>query len=178
MGGSSKQTATPNHREATNRRNSHEGVDPPVSRHKKPVRADSAEGKRALLVAAKTSLQPVQSLSEGAMGYFDHYTSTRPSYDWSRGDLVRLTKLCERMAEVDTITNLINEEGLTVINQRGTQIPNPLISVRDSLERICMAAERSLSVYSPMEGGKKSIVAEQAKQVEKLAGGGSDDLLA
>ena len=149
-----------------------------MARSKKPARADSAEGKRALVVAAKTPLRPSQSLSEGAMEYFLHYASTRPTFDWSRGDIVRLTKLAERMEEIDAITEALKIEGVVVVNQRGTPVANPLISARDSLERTVMAMERSLSVYSPMEGGKKALVADQAKEVEKLAARGDDSLLA
>lgn len=141
-------------------------------------RNDSVDGKLALVEAANTSIQPINEVSELALFYFSQYSSTRPSFSWSRGDIVRLTKLSERMAEVDRISELIKQEGPVVINQRGTQIPNPLLAARDSLERTCMATERSLSVYAPMEGSNKKNTFDQAKEVEKIQKSGDDDLLA
>lgn len=148
-----------------------------MSRAKKPARADSAEGRRQLLLASKTALQPTEELSERAQIYFNNYASTRPSYDWNRADLTRLTKLAQRMYEVDLITIMLTDDGLTVLNQRGTQVANPLIAVRDTLERTCCAMERSLSVYSPMEGSKKALVSSQAKEMNQLTND-KDDLLA
>ena len=85
--------------------------------------------------------------------------------------------MSERQAEVEEITKRIYEEGLVVINHRGTQIANPLINVRDQLERTIMAAERSMSVYAPMQGGKKENIYNQAKEAESAASK-KDDLLA
>ena len=140
-------------------------------------RNDSVQGKRDLLEAANTALAPVQPLNDSAQFYFEQYISTRPSFSWTRGDLVRLTKICERLAEVDHLSELIKEEGYVVINAKGTQIPNPLLTTRDSLERLAMAGERGLSLYSPITGSAKANTYEQAKEVERLKGSDDDDLL-
>ena len=141
-------------------------------------RNDSIEGKRDLLAATNTSIQPVQPLNDAAQFYFNEYIQTRPSFAWNKGDIVRLTKICERLAEVDHLSRLIKEEGYTVINAKGTSIPNPLMTARDSLERLAMAGERSLSLYAPITGSAKANVFDQAKEVERLSNEPDDDLLA
>ena len=140
-------------------------------------RNDSDSGKRLLVTEGTKALEPVKPLTDRAVEYFLLYTGTRPSYEWSKGDLIRLTSMSERQAEVEEITKRIYEEGLVVINHRGTQIANPLINVRDQLERTIMAAERSMSVYAPMQGGKKENIYNQAKEAEATADK-KDDLLA
>jgi len=142
------------------------------------IRNDSVKGKQAILDAAKNPTEPVAVLDEVAMYYFGLYSSTRPSFSWSKGDLVRLTKIAERCSEVDRLTEKIKQDGYTVINQRGTEIVNPLVGARDQLERTIMAAERSLSIYSPMEGSNKVNTHEQAKEVEKAQKADDSDLLA
>ena len=141
------------------------------------ARNDSAAGKQELMQAAKSPIQPVMPLAERAMFYFQQYAGTRPSFDWSKGDIVRLTKLAERQAEVDELSELVKMEGVVVRNNRGTPVVNPIVTARDQLERTIMAMEKTLSVFAPMEGGKKRSVYEQAKEAEQLVDNSGDDLL-
>ena len=142
------------------------------------TRKDSVAGKRLQLAEGRAALEPVQPLEDAAKYYFELYTSTRPSFEWSRGDLIRLTQLSQRMAEIDYITGQIKAEGLTVINQRGTPVVNPLVSARDQLERTAIAMEKSLSIYAPVSGGAKANMFEQNKEIDRLEKKKGSDLLA
>src|SRR6056300_915093 len=131
-------------------------------------RKDSAAGKALQLAEGRKPLEPVQPLNKQAKYYFDLYTSCRPSFDWSRGDLIRLTAISRSMAEIDALTAQLEAEGYTVANQRGTQIMNPILTARDQLTRTVMAAERSLSIYAPIEGGAKKNMFEQNKEIDAI----------
>ena len=140
-------------------------------------RKDSAEGKALQLAEGRKPLEPVQPLKPEAKYYFDLYTSCRPSFDWSRGDLIRLTQISRSMAEIDALTAQLEAEGYTIPNPRGTQIMNPIMTARDQLTRTVMAAERSLSIYAPVEGGAKKNMFEQNKEIDRQQSQ-ADDLLA
>ena len=150
-----------------------------MARTPKP-RKDSVEGKALQLAEGRKPLEPVQPLNDQAKYYFELYTSCRPSYDWSRGDLIRLTAISRSMAEIDALTAQLESEGYTVINNRGTQIMNPIMTARDQLTRTVMAAERSLSLYAPVEGGNKKNLFEQNKEIDAVeeAGAKNSGLLA
>ena len=148
-----------------------------MARVAKP-RKDSAAGKALQLKEGRAPVDPIKPLKERARYFFDLYISTRPSFDWSRGDLIRLTQISERQAEVEAFTAQLEAEGYTVINNRGTQIMNPIVTARDQLERTIMAAERSLSIYAPVEGGKKKNMFEQNKEIDRQSERPVDDLLA
>lgn len=145
---------------------------------RRKARNDSAAGKQELMKAARSPIEPVQELAERAMYYFQHYASTRPSFDWSKGDIVRLTKLSERMAEVDVLSEQVKADGVMVRNNRGTPVVNPAVTARDQLERTCMAMEKTLSVFAPMSGSKKQSVFDQACESESLKANNDNDLLA
>ena len=140
-------------------------------------RKDSAAGKALQLAEGRAPVEPIKPLADRAKHFFDLYVTTRPSFDWSRGDLIRLTLLSERQAEVEHLTRAIEEEGYTLINQKGTLIVNPILSARDQLERTVISMEKSLSIYAPVEGAAKKHMFEQNKEIDRQAGK-NDDLLA
>jgi hypothetical protein len=88
--------------------------------------------------------------------------------DWAPGDIIRLERLCGWMVEIDDITSALLDDGLVVINPRGNPIANPLISARTELERLCMAAEGKLHVYSPaLDGSGHKRNHNKMKEVSK-----------
>ena len=79
-----------------------------------------------------------------------------------------MERLCGWLVEIDDIKAAIKEQGLVVLNQRGTQIVNPLVGARDGLERLAMSAEAKLHVYSPeMSGSGHKRTSEKAKEVQR-----------
>ena len=61
-------------------------------------------------------------------------------------DLILLAKIVKMEADIHTAQLELDAVGLMVANKRGTQIPNQLISVIDTLERRQLAVIRSMSV--------------------------------
>ena len=59
-------------------------------------------------------------------------------------DLILLAKIVKMEADIRAAQMELDAVGMMVENKRGTQIPNPLISVIDTLERRQLAVIRSL----------------------------------
>ena len=61
-------------------------------------------------------------------------------------DLILLAKIVKMEADIRAAQMELDAVGMMVENKRGTQIPNPLISVIDTLERRQLAVIRSMSL--------------------------------
>ncbi len=61
-------------------------------------------------------------------------------------DPILLAKIVKMQADICTAQVELDPVGMMVENKRGTQIPNPLISVINTLERRQMAVIRSMSL--------------------------------
>ena len=66
--------------------------------------------------------------------------------DWRDMDLILLAKIVKMEADIRAAQVELDAVGMMVENKRGTQIPNPLISVIDTLERRQLAVIRSMSL--------------------------------
>ena len=60
-------------------------------------------------------------------------------------DLILLVKIVKMEADIRAAQMELDAVGMMVENKSGTQIPNPLISVIDTLERRQLAVIRSMS---------------------------------
>ena len=70
----------------------------------------------------------------------------RAKEDWRDMDLILLAKIVKMEADIRAAQVELDAVGMMVENKRGTQIPNPLISVIDTLERRQLAVIRSMSL--------------------------------
>ena len=61
-------------------------------------------------------------------------------------DLILLAKIVRMEAGIRTAQTELDDVGMMVENKRGTSIPNPLLSVIDTLERRQVAVIRSMSL--------------------------------
>ena len=61
-------------------------------------------------------------------------------------DFILLAKIVKMEADIRTAQVELDAVGMMVENKRGTQIPNPLVSVIDTLERRPLAVIRSMSL--------------------------------
>jgi hypothetical protein len=66
--------------------------------------------------------------------------------DWCDMDLILLAKIVLLDVDIRTAQAELDEVGMMVENKRGTSIPNPLLSVIDTLERTPLAVFRSMSL--------------------------------
>ena len=72
------------------------------------------------------------------------HASARAKEDWRDMDLILLAKIVKMEADIRADQVELDTVGMMVENQRGTQIPNPLISVIDTLERRQLDVIRSM----------------------------------
>ena len=73
-------------------------------------------------------------------------TRARAKSAWRDMDIILLAKIVKMEAGIRVTQVELDAVGMVVENKRGTQIPNPLISVIDTLERPQLAVIRSMSL--------------------------------
>ena len=66
---------------------------------------------------------------------------------WRDMDLILLAKIVKMEADIRAAQIELDAMGMMVENKRGTPIPNPLLSVIDTLERRQLAVIRSMSLH-------------------------------
>ena len=74
------------------------------------------------------------------------FSRARAREDWCYMDLIWLAKILRMEANIRTAQTELDDVGMIVENKRGTPIPNPLLSVINTLERRQLAVIRSMSL--------------------------------
>ena len=77
---------------------------------------------------------------------WDQFTRARAREDWRDMDLILLAKVVKMEADIRKHQDMLDKTGTLIKNKRETLIPNPLISVIDTLERRQLAVIRSMSL--------------------------------
>ena len=90
--------------------------------------------------------QGVDLRSDAEMVIWDQFTRARAREDWRDMDLLLLAKVVRMEADIRNYQAQIELQGAIVENQRGTQIPNPLLTIIDTVERRQLAVIRSMSL--------------------------------
>ena len=88
----------------------------------------------------------VELRSDEEVVIWDQFTRARAREDWRDMDLLLLAKVVRMEADIRRHQDVLDRSGVLIKNQRGTMIPNPLISVIDTLERRQLAVIRSMSL--------------------------------
>ena len=85
--------------------------------------------------------------SEVELIIWHQFTRARARSDWRDMDLILLTKIVKMEADIRAAQIELDAMGMTIENKRGTPVPNPFLSVIDSLERRQLAVIRSMSLH-------------------------------
>ena len=105
---------------------------------------------------------------------WNQFKRARAKEDWRDMDLILLAKIVKMKADIRTAQVELDAVGMMVENKRGTQIPNPLISVIDTLERRQLAIIRSMSLnqttHDPRTINGTAKVESEARAVLKDVG--------
>ena len=88
----------------------------------------------------------VELRSEEERVIWGQFTRARPREDWRDMDLLLLAKVVRMEADIRGYLAKVQIQGTIVENQRGTEIPNPLLAVIDTVERRQLAVIRSMSL--------------------------------
>ena len=122
----------------------------------------------------------VELRSEEERTIWEQFTRARAREDWRDMDLLLLAKVVRMEADIRHHQETLDRSGVLIKNQRGTVVPNPLISVIDTLQRTQLAVIRSMSL-NQQQGDPRTINAF-GKMVNQTRGTidnmGDDDLIA
>ena len=118
--------------------------------------------------------------SDEEMVIWEQFTRARAREDWRDMDLLLLAKVVRMEADIRKHQEMLDRTGVLVKNRRETPIPNPLLSVIDTLERRQLAVIRSMSL-NQMASDPRTINAtgkEVGKNRDVLGMLASTDLIA
>jgi len=90
--------------------------------------------------------QGVTLRSEAEKVIWDQFTRARAREDWRDMDLLLLAKVVRMETDIREYQSQVEAHGTIIENQRGTPIPNPLLSIIDTVERRQLAVIRSMSL--------------------------------
>ena len=77
---------------------------------------------------------------------WNQFTRAPAKEDWRDMDTLLLAKVVRMEADIRKHQTVLDRTGVLIENKRGTPIPNPLLTVIDTLERRQMAVIRSMSL--------------------------------
>lgn len=151
---------------------------------KRQTRSDSAEAAvAAALSAAKGEIQVPGHvrLRDGDAPFWRGVLCARARDEWTDADLVVAAQLARCQHDIENESALLDSEGSVQLNDRGTRVCNPRVSVLEQLARREMALMRTLRMGGKEAGdardeGSRRKLDRQAKAIRaELA---EDELLA
>lgn len=157
-----------------------------ITKTPRKTRVDSAA---AAIEAAKNAALPelmppdhVQ-ISADAMPYYRDILRARARDEWNEFQLTIAAQLAECMAEQVDIKTELTLEGLTVRNDRGTLVANPLVSILERMAARQQSLARSLqmvgrSIGDPRAPTKQRQLEHNARKTRKEVEQEGDGLLA
>jgi hypothetical protein len=149
----------------------------------KRTRSDSAAAAiRAAQVASAAPIDPPAhvNLRDGDRPFWDAVICARARDSWNDSDLATAANLARCKADIERVQREIDDEGDTLVNDRGTVVLNPKHSLLEVLSRRAMALSRMLHVHAEATVGKsedasKSLGAEKKAKAAQSAA--DDDLI-
>lgn len=135
------------------------------------ARSDSAASAvKAMLNAAKADLRPPGhvTLREGDEPFWINVVRARARDEWTEADLVVAAQLARCLHDIEKEQAVLDQEGTVVVNDRGTQIVNPRVSVLEQFARREMALMRTLRMggYTP---DKQTANLNAARKTERVS---------
>jgi len=88
----------------------------------------------------------VELRGEAELIIWHQFTRARVRSDWRNGDLNLLAKIVKMEADIRAAQIELDAMVMMIENKRGTPVPNPFLSVIDTLERRQLAVIRSMSL--------------------------------
>jgi hypothetical protein len=127
----------------------------------KRARSDSVSSAvRAAVGAANGPPKPLActNLRPGDMAFWDAVVRARAYDDWQPVDLVVAAQLARCQADIEVEQTELAVEGTVIVNDRGTKVVNPRVSVLEQFARREMALLRSLRMGGKPAGDSADLV--------------------
>ncbi|MCX7283911.1 MAG: hypothetical protein NTX28_07680 [Novosphingobium sp.] len=113
--------------------------------------------------AASPDLRPPAhvQLSANAEPYFADIVRARAREEWNEHQLTVAAQMAECMVDQDEVRAELLLEGRVTMNERGTRVANPLVSISEQLARRQMALGRSLQMIGRATGDPRAPTAKR-----------------
>ena len=107
-------------------------------------------------------------------------TRTRAREEWRDLDLVSVHQMVILLSNIREARLTLDMEGITIENQRGTMVPNPLISIIDTWTRTYLAFQTKMSLNQVGADPRTINASGKVQENARSAGNdmGDDDLIA
>ena len=99
---------------------------------------------------------------------WSQFTRARARSDWRSMDLLLLGKVVRVEADIRKYQDVLDSEGMVLLNARGTQIVNPLVSVLDTMLRQQLALIRSMSLNATTDVRQVQSAAREENNARKI----------
>lgn len=119
-------------------------------------------------------------LRPGDEPFWSAIVRARANDTWTEIDLVHAANLARTQHDIEENQKLLDQEGFTLINERGTVVANPRHSILETLSRRAVALSRSLQVHAHATVGESREQPARNKQQRdawNAASQSDDDLI-
>jgi hypothetical protein len=123
----------------------------------------------AMVNAAKGDLLPPAhiTLRPGDQVFWDGVVRARARDEWTETDLVVAGQLSRCLHDIEVEQQILQTEGSVVMNERGTQVVNPRVSVLEQYARREMALMRTLRMGGRVAGAARD--EEKTRKIERAS---------
>ena len=128
----------------------------------KRQRSDSATAAVMAFNSAQKQIPSPKPLNDAEQVYWAAITRARAREDWTDVDLLHAWNLAKLMWQIEESHLEIAEKGMTVVNEKGTQIDNPAFSRLEKLTRLATSLSTKLHVHDEATVGKSEDAAKRA----------------
>jgi hypothetical protein len=133
-------------------------------------------------LAVGVPIPPFVRLRDCDRPFWNSIVRARLAGDWAQADLVHVANLARCMADIERMQALLEQEGDTLANSRGTIVMNPRHSLLEILSRRAMALTRLLQLHAVAKGvdtrDQAARKGEALAAAQAMETAGDDDLLA
>lgn len=116
--------------------------------------------------------------SDAERTIWEQFTSTRAVGDWRDFDLLIVAKAVRLEADIRKHQLTLDAMGVTAVNDRGTVVMNPMVTVIDGMQRQQLALIRSLSINQQASDPRTLNAGGTARLAHKKTMNDVDDLIA
>ena len=115
--------------------------------------------------------------SEDEMIIWRQFTRARAFNDWRDCDLLIIEQAVKAKADIRKYQIELDKTGAILINERGTPVVNPLVSIVDTLTRQFLSLSRSISLMqTETDSRTKNAIGKKQNDFRNLING-TDDLI-
>lgn len=120
----------------------------------------------SMLITAQsfeTRPQPTMTLTEEEQSHFDRIIESREASTWMPHDLSVATQLARTMRRYDSLQRELDEDGLTLTNDKGTVVAHPLLGASMTMSSTIQALTRTLGLGASQRGLAGKVQKERNK---------------